>query len=200
MTKATKTTRTTKTTAQGATVTITSTNPAQCSLTNEEIVTLASDIGKGFLTLEGAKDSLNKLVTNARNSGLKLVDLRGKNKNTPDGKRTQLFKSNLTDALIAGGKKASYAQDVFELVAGAIKSGKALTSTNKSANKAGKTSNNKTTKAGKGKGKSTKSSDKPSSFNDLLMAVYSHTSFKTLSEPTRTEIIAKLEKAKLIEA
>ena len=192
-----KTVKTTRTTSQGATVTITS---DKASLTNAELIQMGADFGSGFMALEGAKEGLNKLVENARKAGLKLVDLRGKNKNTEQGKQTQVFKGSLIDTLVAGGKTPNYAQGVYELVSGAINSGKAITSTHKGANKAGKTNNNKTTKAGKGAGKSTKSATKSSTFPELLLAVYNHTSFKTLSESTRNEIIAKLEKAKLIEA
>mgnify|MGYP003704543301 CR=1 FL=1 len=186
-----------RTTSTGATETIKS---DKASLTTEELVQMGADFGAGYMVLEGAKDSLNKLVENARNAGLKLVDLRGKSKNTEQGKQTQVFKGSLTDTLVAGGKTASYAQKVYELVSSAINSGKAITSTHKGANKAGKTNNNKTTKAGKGAGKSTKSATKSSTFPELLLAVYNHVSFKTLSEPARKDIIAKLEKAKLIEA
>ena len=189
--------KTTRTTSQGATVTITS---DKASLTNAELIQMGADFGSGFMALEGAKEGLNKLVENARNAGLKLVDLRGKSKNTEQGKQTQVFKGSLTDTLVAGGKTASYAQKVYELVSSAINSGKVLTSTNISANKAGKTNANKNTKAGKGKGKTTKASTKAPSFGELLLAVYNHTSFKTLSESARKDIIAKLEKAKLIEA
>ena len=187
-------------TSQGATVKTVSTKAPECSLTNEEVLSMGVDSATAYLGVQSSFEMLNKVIDNAHKAGLKLVDLRGKNKATPEGKRTQLFKSGFMDTL-AGKVSTATAQSYYELVAGGINKGKALTSTNKKANKAGTTQAGKTaTKAGKGKGKSTKATGKAVTFPELLLAVHNHTSFKTLSEPTRNEIIAKLEKAKLIEA
>lgn len=183
-------------TAQGATVKTVSAKGSQCSLTNDEVLSFGIETATDCLTMVSAKDALNATISKAHTAGLKLVDLRGKNKATPEGKRTQLFKSGFMDTL-AGKVSTATAQSYYELVAGGINKGKPITSTNKKANKAGTTQAGKT--APKGKGKTTQAKGKATGFADLLLAVYSHTSFKTLSESTRTEIIAKLEKAKLIE-
>lgn len=186
-------------TSQGATVKTVSTKAPECSLTNEEVLGMGVDTATAYLNVQSSLEMLNKTIDNAHKAGLKLVDLRGKNKSTPEGKRTQLFKSGFMDTL-AGKVSTATAQSYYELVAGGINKGKALTSTNKKANKAGTTQAGKSTKAGKGKGASTKAKGKAVTFPELLLAVYNHTSFKTLSESTRNEIIAKLEKAKLIES
>ena len=181
-------------TAQGATVKVTS---DKASFTNEEIISLASDLAQGYIGFTSAKDNLNAIITKAHEGGLRLVDLRGKNKSTPQGKQTQLFKSNFLDNLKSAGIAQATAQSYYELVASGVNKGKAITSTNKKANKAG--TNQAGTKAGKGKGKSTKSATKAPSFNDLLLAVHNHTSFKTLAPSTQENIIARLIKAKLLE-
>lgn len=183
-----------RTTSTGATVTVTS---DKASFTSEEIISLASELAQGYIGFTSAKDNLNAIITKAHEGGLRLVDLRGKNKSTPQGKQTALFKSNFMDNLKTAGIAQATAQSYYELVASGVNKGKAITSTNKKANKAG--TNQAGSKAGKGKGKSTKSTTKAPNFNELLLAVHNHVSFKTLAPSTQENIIARLIKAKLLE-
>ena len=130
MTKATKNNviATIVSTAQGATV---KTVSAPSSFTNDEVLGFIDTVSNNLIALKGAEDTvahsteeLTKLAKQMHEGGFRCVDLRGSDKNSAQGKQTQLFKSGLIDSLKAGGLTASYSQKLYEDFSKSVNSGK----------------------------------------------------------------------------
>ena len=162
-------------TSQGATVKVSSDKP---SLTMPEMLDLVHDAGLQVVAYKGADDTKAKAleVINAKglamhNGGVRFADGRS---NDPQSKA---LKTAFLDSMGADLKPA-YKQNVFELFAKLVNSGKAIKDLNKSRN-------------------SKKNGDsKPEADFDIPVAkVYNHSDFATLSKATQAELKEVLAKA-----
>ena len=115
-------------TSQGAKVKITSTKP---SLSDSDITDLAIQAGSASAKVADAhsllastSEVLNKVITNLKSGGFKIVDLRSKEKSTVEGKQCALFKSAFIDAVVDAGKTEKTAGIYYDAVALALKTGK----------------------------------------------------------------------------
>ena len=161
-------------TSQGAKVTTTS---DKASLTMAEMLDLVADAGKQVLAYKGADDtkvkaleSINAKGKALHNGGTRLADGRS---NDP---QTKALKSAFLDSM--GDLKPAYKQNVYELFAKLVNSGKAIKDLNKSRN-------------------SKKNGDpKPEADFDIVVAkVYNHSEFAELSKATQSELKDILAKA-----
>ena len=161
-------------TSAGAKVKITSDKP---SLTMLEMIDLVVEAGKQALSYKGADDLKAKAleIINAKgkalhNGGTRLADGRS---NDP---QTKALKSAFLDSM--GDLKPAYKQNVYELFAKLVNSGKPIKDLNKSRN-------------------SKKNGDsKPEADFDIPVAkVYNHSDFATLSKATQAELKEVLAKA-----
>jgi hypothetical protein len=115
-------------TSQGATVKVVSAKP---SLSDSDITDLAIQAGSAsakvadaHTLLASTSEVLNKVITNLKNGGFKIVDLRSKEKSTVEGKQCALFKSAFIDAVVDAGKTEKTAGIYYDAVALALKTGK----------------------------------------------------------------------------
>jgi len=161
-------------TSQGAKVTTTS---DKSSLTMTEMLDLVVEAGKQALSYKGADDLKAKAleIINAKglalhNGGTRLADGRS---NDP---QTKALKAAFKDSM--GDLKESYKQNVYELFAKLVNSGKAIKDLNKSRN-------------------SKKNGDsKPEvDFDIPVSKVYNHSDFAGLSKATQAELKEVLAKA-----
>lgn len=161
-------------TSQGATVKVSSDKP---SLTMPEMLDLVHDAGVQVLAYKGADDTKAKALEliNAKgqamhNGGVRLADGRS------NDAQTKALKSAFLDSM--GDLKPAYKQNVYELFAKLVNSGKAIKDLNKSRN-------------------SKKNGDsKPEVDFDVPVAkVYNHSDFATLSKATQAELKEVLAKA-----
>ena len=154
-------------TSQGAKVKTTS---EKASLTMLEMIDLVVEAGKQALSYKGADDLKAKAleIINAKglalhNGGTRLAD--GRSNDT----QTKALKSAFIDSM--GDLKPAYKQNVYELFAKLVNSGKAIKDLNKSRN---------SKKNGEGK---------PEADFDIPVAkVYNHSKFAELSKATQTEL------------
>jgi hypothetical protein len=161
-------------TSQGATVKVSSDKP---SLTMPEMLDLVHDAGIQVLAYKGADDTKAKAleVINAKgqamhNGGVRLADGRS---NDP---QTKALKSAFLDSM--GDLKPAYKQNVYELFAKLVNSGKAIKDLNKSRN--------------------SKKNGEPKAevdFDVPVAKVYNHSDFATLSKATQAELKEVLAKA-----
>jgi len=161
-------------TSQGAKVKTTS---EKASLTMLEMIDLVVEAGKQALSYKGADDLKAKAleIINAKglalhNGGTRLADGRS---NDP---QTKALKSAFLDSM--GDLKPAYKQNVYELFAKLVNSGKEIKDLNKSRN-------------------SKKNGDpKPEVDFDIVVAkVYNHSEFAELSKATQSELKDILAKA-----
>lgn len=162
-------------TSQGATVKVSSDKP---SLTMPEMLDLVHDAGIQVIAYKGADDTKAKAleVINAKgqamhNGGVRLADGRS------NDAQTKALKAAFIDSMGADLKPA-YKQNVYELFAKLVNSGKAIKDLNKSRN-------------------SKKNGDsKPEVDFDVVIAkVYNHSDFAELSKNTQAELKDILSKA-----
>jgi len=161
-------------TSQGATVKVTS---EKSSLTMTEMLDLVVEAGKQALSYKGADDLKAKAleIINAKgkalhNGGTRLADGRS------NDAQTKALKSAFLDSM--GDLKPAYKQNVYELFAKLVNSGKEIKDLNKSRN---------SKKNGEGK---------PEVDFDIPVAkVYNHSDFATLSKNTQVELKDILSKA-----
>lgn len=113
---------------QGAKVTVTS---AKSSLTNDELMTEVSDLSNALLALNTATNTvatkteeISKACKKLHDGGFRVLDGRIKDGDKTAIEQSKLFKSLMTDTLIAGGLTKATAQSYFEQSAKAINSGK----------------------------------------------------------------------------
>lgn len=155
-------------TSQGANVKVVSDKP---SLTMPEMLDLVHDAGLQVIAYKGADDTKAKALEsiNAKglalhNGGTRLADGRSKDK------QTATLKAAFIDSL--GDLKPAYKQNVYELFAKLVNTGKPIKDLNKSKNKA---------KNGEGKGEP--------SFEGLLVKLECHSQIGEMSP----EFIAELQ-------
>ena len=168
-------------TSQGAKVKITSAKP---SLSDSDITDLAIQAGTASVGVSDAhallastSEVLNKVITNLKNGGFKIVDLRSKEKSTIEGKQCALFKSAFIDAVVDAGKTEKTAGIYYDAVALALKTGKPVDL-------------NPAKKSGAKKSGEDKA---PTPMVELLAKVYNNLDFeKVLSENAQKEIVAYL--------
>jgi hypothetical protein len=165
-------------TSQGATVKMVSAKP---SLSDADVLDLAVQAGNAsagvadaHALLASTSEVLNKVITNLKNGGFKIVDLRSKEKSTVEGKQCALFKSAFIDAVVDAGKTEKTAGIYYDAVALAFKTGKPV-----DLNPAKKSGGAK--KSGDDKS--------PVAIVDLLAKIYNHPDYeKTLSDATQKNI------------
>ena len=165
-------------TSQGATVKVVSAKP---SLSDADVLDLAVQAGNATVgvgdaqaLLASTSETLNKVITNLKNGGFKIVDLRSKEKSTIEGKQCALFKSAFIDAVVDAGKTEKTASIYYDAVALAFKTGKPV-----DLNPAKKSGGAK--KSGDDKS--------PVAIVDLLAKIYNHPDYeKTLSDATQKNI------------
>lgn len=162
-------------TSQGAKVKVVSDKP---SLTMLEMLDLVVEAGKQALSYKGADDLKAKAleIINAKglamhNGGVRFADGRS---NDP---QTKTLKAAFIDSM-GSELKPAYKQNVYELFAKLVNSGKAIKDLNKSRN-------------------SKKNGDpKPEADFDIVVAkVYNHSEFAELSKATQAELKDILAKA-----
>jgi hypothetical protein len=170
-------------TSQGAKVKITSIKP---SLSDSDITDLAVQAGKASVGVSDAhsllastSEVLNKVITNLKSGGFKVVDLRSKEKSTVEGKQCALFKSAFIDAVVDAGKTQKTADIYYDAVALALKTGKPVDL-------------NPAKKSGGAK-KSGDADKTPVAIVELLAKIYNHPDYeKTLNDATQKDIEAVL--------
>jgi len=162
-------------TSAGATVKVTSDKP---SLTMPEMLDLVHDAGVQVIAYKGADDTKAKALEaiNAKglalhNGGTRLADGRS---NDP---QTKALKAAFIDSM-GSELKPAYKQNVYELFAKLVNSGKAIKDLNKSRN---------SKKNGEPKGEP--------EFDIPVAKVYNHSDFATLSKATQAELKEVLAKA-----
>lgn len=169
-------------TSQGATVKVVSAKP---SLSDSDITDLAVQAGKASVGVSDAhallastSEVLNKVITNLKNGGFKIVDLRSKEKSTVEGKQCALFKSAFIDAVVDAGKTEKTAGIYYDAVTLALKTGKDV-----DLNPAKKSGAKKSGDADK----------TPVAIIDLLAKLYNHPDYeKTLNSTSQKDIEAIL--------
>jgi len=161
-------------TSQGAKVKTTS---DKSSLTMPEMLDLVHDAGKQVIAYKGADDTkaqaletINAKGLALHNGGTRLADGRS---NDP---QTKALKSAFLDSM--GDLKPAYKQNVYELFAKLVNSGKAIKDLNKSRNS-------------KKNGESKPEVD----FDAVVAKVYNHSEFDTLPEVARKALKDVLAKA-----
>jgi hypothetical protein len=165
---------TTQLTSQGAKVKTTS---EKSSLTMPEMLDLVHDAGLQVLAYKGADDTkvqaleiINTKGLTMHNGGTRLADGRS---NDP---QTKALKSAFIDSM--GDLKPAYKQNVYELFAKLVNSGKEIKDLNKSRN---------SKKNGEGKAEV--------DFDVVIAKVYNHSDFAELSKNTQNELKEVLAKA-----
>ena len=118
---------------------------APVGIPEAQLVELGASGANAMLGFISASEALNNVVSEARKIKLELIDLRQAKSKPLEAKQTAIFKNAFIDTIVASGKSKATAQSYFEDIAKAIKTGKAITSTNPHA------------KGGKGKGNNQKS-------------------------------------------
>jgi hypothetical protein len=161
-------------TSQGAKV---KTISEKSSLTMLEMIDLVVEAGKQALSYKGADDLKAKAleIINAKglalhNGGTRLADGRS------NDAQTKALKSAFLDSM--GDLKPAYKQNVYELFAKLVNSGKAIKDLNKSRN---------SKKNGEGKPEV--------DFDVVIAKVYNHSDFATLSKNAQNELKDILSKA-----
>ena len=119
-------------------------------ITEAQIVEMGSEIGSAYLAFASSSEALNAVVDKVKLTGFKPIDLREAKSKPDEAKQTQVFKAAFTDTIVAGGKSVKIAQEYYQLVSNALRTGKAITSTNPTMAKKAK---------GKGKGGSKSGGD-----------------------------------------
>ena len=162
-------------TSQGAKVKTTS---EKASLTMLEMIDLVVEAGKQALSYKGADDLKAKAleIINAKglalhNGGVRLADGRS------NDAQTKALKAAFIDSM-GSELKPAYKQNVYELFAKLVNSGKAIKDLNKSRN---------SKKNGEGKAEV--------DFDVVIAKVYNHSDFAELSKNTQNELKDILSKA-----
>lgn len=162
-------------TSQGAKVTTTS---DKASLTMLEMIDLVTEAGKQALSYKGADDLKAKAleIINAKglamhNGGVRLADGRS------NDAQTKTLKAAFIDSM-GSELKPAYKQNVYELFAKLVNSGKAIKDLNKSRNS-----------------KKNGGSKPEVDFDVVIAKVYNHSDFATLSKNAQNELKDILSKA-----
>jgi hypothetical protein len=121
---------------------------APAGIPEAQLVELGASGANAMLGFISASEALNNVVAEARKIKLELIDLRQAKSKPLEAKQTAIFKNSFIDTIVASGKSKATAQSYFEDIAKAIKTGKAITTTNPHA-KGGK-GNTQKSKGGKG--------------------------------------------------